>query len=58
MDYREAERLGAKKYYENPNEYRNPFSSGRPEHDAFERGWVQALKKSGVCGGARGHIGF
>lgn len=33
-------------YFNKERNYKNPYSSGTPEYNAFERGWTQALKRS------------
>lgn len=37
-------------YLTNKGQYRNPFPAGSPEHNEFERGWSQALKRFPISG--------
>ncbi len=37
---------GRESYFSNKGKYINPYQAGTPAHNAFERGWSQALKKS------------
>jgi len=37
---------GRKSYFANKGKYENPYSPGSLEHDIFERGWSQALKRT------------
>lgn len=39
---------GERHYFANKGEYLNPYPIGSDEFNRFERGWVQALKKSEV----------
>ena len=36
---------GRKSYFSNKGKYSNPYPSGSIEHDIFERGWSQTLKR-------------
>ena len=36
---------GRKSYFSNKGKYENPYPSDSIEHDIFERGWSQALKR-------------
>ena len=36
---------GRKSYFSNKGKYENPYPSGSIEHNIFERGWSQALKR-------------
>lgn len=38
---------GASDYYAMKGQYKPPYPSGTPEHDAYERGWMQSLKRDG-----------
>ena len=40
---------GRKSYFSNKGKYANPYPSGSIEHDIFERGWSQALKRIPVA---------
>lgn len=37
---------GRKSYFSNKGKYENPYPPGSVEHDIFERGWSQALKRT------------
>lgn len=37
---------GRKSYFSNKGRYENPYPSSTVEHDIFERGWYQALKRT------------
>ncbi|MBD9415225.1 hypothetical protein IB234_11735 [Pseudomonas sp. PDM16] len=37
---------GRKRYFSNKGKYENPYPPGSLEHDIFERGWSQALKRT------------
>lgn len=37
---------GKKDYFINKGKYENPYPPGSLEHDVFERGWSQALKRN------------
>jgi hypothetical protein len=45
-----AYKEGMHSYRNNKDKYLNPYPKGTKEHDLFERGWSQALKKSAVSG--------
>lgn len=45
MDFLEITKLGAAKYFEDHGIYRNPFPNGSQEFNAYERGWMQSLKR-------------
>ncbi len=36
---------GARSYFEKRGVYCNPYPANTPEHNYFERGWSQALRK-------------
>ncbi|MGN2622812.1 hypothetical protein ACTCUN_06405 [Stutzerimonas balearica] len=36
---------GRKSYFSNKGKYENPYPSGSLEHNIFERGWSQSLKR-------------
>lgn len=38
------------RHFREETSYRNPYKIGTSEFNAFERGWVQALKRSGMSG--------
>lgn len=38
------------RHFREQTSYRNPYKLGTSEFNDFERGWVQALKRSGVSG--------
>jgi len=38
-------REGIKMYYESHGKYSNPYLIGSSEHNQFERGWTQSLKR-------------
>ncbi|MBG7619012.1 hypothetical protein I5R65_06015 [Herbaspirillum sp. AP02] len=38
-------REGAAAYYSQQGGYKNPYQHGSEEFNAFERGWMQSLKK-------------
>lgn len=40
-----AYKEGMNSYANKEDNYKNPYSSGTPEYNAFERGWTQALKR-------------
>jgi hypothetical protein len=42
----EIVREGEKHYFSNKGKLQNPYPVGSDEYNRFERGWVQALKKS------------
>lgn len=47
MTLEEISREGARQCTaSNGRDYRNPHTRGSEEHDAFERGWSQALRRS------------
>jgi hypothetical protein len=48
MTLAEITTLAAKHYFEHRGRYRNPYMRGTPEYDAYERGWMQSLKKDGA----------
>lgn len=37
---------GAHDFLHGTGQFLNPYPSGTPEHNEYERGWVQALKRS------------
>jgi hypothetical protein len=41
-----AYREGMSSYLNKDSNYKNPYLSGTPEYNAFERGWTQALKRN------------
>lgn len=41
-----AYREGMSSYFNKDGNYKNPYSSGSSEYNAFERGWTQALKRN------------
>jgi len=41
-----AYKEGMSSYSNRNGNYKNPYSSGTPEYNAFERGWSQALKRA------------
>ena len=41
-----AYREGMSSYFNKEGNYKNPYTSGTPEYNAFERGWTQALKRN------------
>ena len=41
-----AYREGMSSYFNKEANFKNPYSSGTPEYNAFERGWTQALKRN------------
>lgn len=45
MSLKEICSLGSRKYFEDHGNYNNPYSSGTPEFNEFERGWMQSLKR-------------
>lgn len=45
MTLNEIKKLGSRKYFEDRGVYRNPYQIGTPEHDEFERGWMQSLRR-------------
>jgi hypothetical protein len=42
----EIVREGERHYFSNKGKLQNPYPGGSDEFNRFERGWVQALKKS------------
>lgn len=38
---------GARDYFAMSGKYSNPYAIGTAEHDAYERGWMQSLKRDG-----------
>ena len=45
MIFEEITALAAREYFEHPEKYSNPYQQNSPEFDAYERGWMQALKR-------------
>lgn len=45
MTLDEITALAAREYFEYQGAYRNPYRQGTPEFDAYERGWMQSLKR-------------
>jgi hypothetical protein len=45
MDLIECYRQGQARYFADAGEYLNPYTPGSPEHNEFERGWMQALRR-------------
>lgn len=45
MSLNEIRKLGAQRYAEDKQNYRNPYQPATPEFNEFERGWMQALKR-------------
>lgn len=45
MNLDEIIRQGAQQYFSDKGVYRNPHSPGSDAFNAFERGWMQSLKK-------------
>lgn len=45
MDLDEIIRQGAQRYFSDKGLYRNPHPPGTDAFNAFERGWMQSLKK-------------
>lgn len=48
MDLSAITAKGASDYYSMKGEYLSPYQRGTPEHDAYERGWMQSLKRDGA----------
>ena len=48
MTLDEITALAGRQYYEHRGRYRNPYKLGTPEFDAYERGWMQSLKRNGA----------
>lgn len=46
MNFAEITALAARQYFEHRGTYRNPYAQGTQEYDAYERGWMQSLKKN------------
>lgn len=46
VDLDEVIRQGAQRYFTDKGVYRNPHPAGSDEFNAFERGWMQSLKKN------------
>lgn len=46
MNLREICELGSRKYFVDKGIYHNPYPSGTPEFNEFERGWMQSLKRN------------
>jgi hypothetical protein len=47
MNLDEITRQAAQRYYVDKGIYRNPHAPGSDAYNAFERGWMQSLKKDG-----------
>lgn len=45
MNLAEIRKLGAQRYAEDKQSYRNPYPHATPEFNEFERGWMQALRR-------------
>ncbi len=41
----EIVRQGKSDYFTTKGNYENPYKSGTAEHNAYERGWMQSLKR-------------
>lgn len=39
---------GMESFHENKGQLINPYEAGTNQHNDFERGWIQALKRSSV----------
>lgn len=44
----EVRRSGSSDYYACNGAYENPYPIGTPEHNEYERGWMQSLKRNGA----------
>lgn len=45
MNESEIINRGMQDYLNRPQDYRNPYGTGTPDYNAYERGWMQALKR-------------